>query len=363
MKLIKIGHIEFKRIIKNKLDIIILLAIPMTVMMGLSFFLSDKPTKNNMLLVNEDREILGEKFKEKLISEEVANIKIKDREEASELIGKGYYDIAYVIPQDFSKLLEEKKVPQIETLKKSNTNNTFALDNKILGLLKNFSLSYKLQEDKLDNRAFEEGESIAVVTQKKDNSNIPIKTFLMITILLNLAMYSSINVCTELIDLKRQKIFTRNLSTPNKSSHIVVGVLLGLLMLQGLCYLIIIGTQKYLLGMSIDTNILTYFVNILSIALVSMCLGVMVSRFTNNESIGTMIINIFATATGFLSGTFVPEFLLPEVLRGFAKITPQYWAFKGITEGSIFPNILVPLLFAALFVTAGTFKFVNQKSA
>jgi len=76
-----------------------------------------------------------------------------------------------------------------------------------------------------------------------------------------------------------------------------------------------------------------------------------------------MITNIFATATGFLSGTFVPAYLLPEVLRGFAKITPQYWAFKGITEGSIFPNILVPLLFAALFVTAGTFKFVNHKNA
>lgn len=223
MKLFKIGLIEFKRIIKDKLSIIILLAIPITVMMGLAFFLSDKPIKNNILLINEDRGILGQEFKEKLISEEVASITIKDREEASELVGKGYYDIAYVIPEDFSKLLEEKKVPQIEILKKSNTNNTFALDNQIFRLLKNFSISYKLQEDKLDNKAFEEEQSVLVVAEKKDNRSIPIKTYLMITLLLNFAMYCSINVCTELIYFKRQKIFTRNLSTPNKSSHVEIG--------------------------------------------------------------------------------------------------------------------------------------------
>lgn len=362
MKLFNIGIIEFKRLIKDKALVIIMFIVPIFVMTGTAFMMNKEPGKSTIIIVNEDKGIAGETFINQLIERDIARIKVKDREISEELIGKGYYAAAYIIPSDFSESIEKDKVPKIKLLKKENTNNILALNNEIFKSLKDFSISHKLSTNNLDSTLLKESYGVVKIATKDESAEVSHKDFLMIALLVNFAMYCSINVSTELIDLKRQKILTRNLATPNNSFHVLGGILMGLFIIQILSYSIIIFIQRNFLGLDASLSVAPYFINIISIIITSLCLGIMVSRFTDNSGMAALITNCFATGMGFLSGTFIPPELMPEVLTKFSKITPQYWAFKGIEEGRIFPNILIPLLFAAVFMTAGTFNFIGKKS-
>lgn len=365
MKILRLTFIYYKRLMKDMNNLVVMLLMPLVVILGCYYITNDKVS---MLDVNvafniEDRSGYSEEMINKLkISKAVF---YNEKSKAMELLEKNDVVAVYVIPENFTKDINSGKKPVIQSYKKDDGNATLPVE---IGI--NDYLNKKVKEQLLlKHGIIADKDQLYDLTAKTNieayKKKMGSKLSLAVIMIIYFIIINSNNLGVELINLKKQKILSRAITTANKGYEIVGSIFIAMFFLQVSINLLVLIIGKFLIGYAlVDMDII--FANIALACMISISLGLFVTRIFENPGVASMMLTIFSvisTMLGTLSLSGDAMRNMPWILHNLAKFTPQYWLLDSIDKASLFPNSLVLVLMALALFTAGNYKlsdFVNR---
>jgi len=341
-----------------------MMLMPLIVITGLNYFsLKDKDTSTvKVAICIEDKGSYGEQLVKEL--KITSSVYYHNKDKALESLKKNDVIAVYEIPADFTDKIKEGNKPEVIGYKNKDGNGTAPIEGDI-----NKWINEKCKENILINNK--------IIKDEKEITKGTIKTvvegakkgmdqgmLMTVIMLLNFIIFSALGVGTELLTLKKQKILARAITTANRGWEIIGSVYLAQFFAQVIVYSLIFIVQQCIFGYSLS-NFYIVLINIALMSLVSISLGVFVTRICENEGVASLIINIIASSTTFLSiaGMLSDTHKTSWIVENLTKFAPQYWAMKSIDSSVLFPNGIILVLMAIALFTAGNFRvrnFVNR---
>ena len=169
-------------------------------------------------------------------------------------------------------------------------------------------------------------------------------------------------------DLKR-----RNLCAPISPKSINMQSLLANLVFAATVWAVVVLCALVLFGGRMLTyNGLLFAANLFVFTLVALCLSYLLGSVIKNRNAQNAAANTISLGMSFLSGVFVPQYILSSTVKTIASFTPAYWfvkanneiggivSFTGANLTSIITGYLIQLGFAAGLL-ALTFVLTTQR--
>jgi ABC-2 type transport system permease protein len=161
----------------------------------------------------------------------------------------------------------------------------------------------------------------------------------------------------------------RVLASPVTEGEIVTGyaITFGLLGMLQVAFLLVVAIVFF--NIMIVGNVLLAFLTIAILALVSLSLGILLSSLAKRPEQAVQFIPFVVLPTFLLSGIFWPIQAIPEWLRPLSYLVPPTYAvdacravmLKGWGIDRIWPDILILVVFAALFLALATWSLKKGK--
>ena len=364
MKILRLSLVNFKRIVKDIKTILLMMLMPLIVITGINYF-SSKDTDTNIVKVAINVEDNGNYGKQLIKDLNISSsVYYHQKDKALEPLKKNDVVAVYEVPADFTEKIKEGIKPEIIGYKNKDGNGTTPLEGDI-----NQWINEKCRENILiNNKIIKGGKEITKGTIKTviqgSKKGMEDNMFMTIMLLLNFVIFSALGVGTEILNLKKQKILSRAITTANRGWEIIGSIYIAQFLAQVLVYSLIFIVQICIFGYSLS-NFYIILINIALMSLVSISLGVFVTRICENEALASLLINIVASSTTFLSiaGILSDTHKTSWVVENLTKFAPQYWAMKSIDSSALFPNVIIIMLMALALFTAGNFRvrnFVNR---
>ncbi len=162
----------------------------------------------------------------------------------------------------------------------------------------------------------------------------------------------------------------RLLISPLSRGELMLGYVLGFTIFAVVQSLLILLFVIYVLRVHYSGNLGLIFLITLALTIGSVNLGIFLSTFARNELQVIQFIPLVLVPQALLGGLFWPVNSLPVVLKQVAYVLPLTWAnfglkdvmLKGKGVETIWPDLVVLLVFATLMVILGAFT-VRRESA
>jgi len=149
-------------------------------------------------------------------------------------------------------------------------------------------------------------------------------------------------------------------ASPIRESEIVVGYTMafGLVGMFQASLLLIVATLGF--KVAIAGNPFLAYVIVALLAVVSVCLGILLSSAAKREAQAVQFIPVIVLPTFLLAGIFWPVEAIPSVLRPLSLLIPPTYAVEAMRSvilrgwglGHIWPQLLILVAFAAVFLAA-----------
>ncbi|PHS67657.1 MAG: ABC transporter [Flavobacterium sp.] len=380
-----------------------------------SSFKSISQAKIPVLLVDNDKGQISESILDGLKDQNLFDVIIKEKEEdARDLVFKGTYQMAIIIPENLSKDLERKINQNVEGVlaefgleeeEGSNANPEIKTKEVRLyfdpAIQQSFKLSVKSGIDKMISeietksiyKAFQEQLSdeetsfsfnsekfisFKEITPKlKENEilpnsaqhNVPAWTLFAIFFII---VPLSINMVKE----KSQGTFVRLRTNPVSYATVLGGktvVFLVVCLIQ-FVLMMLIGVYLFpaigLPTLEVSDKIFLAFLVALFSGLAAVGLGLLLGTVANSQEQAAPFGATFVVVLAALGGVWVPVFMMPNFMQIVSKLSPMNWGLNafydvflrnvGLIE--ILPDLLLLFLFF-LITTIISIVYNNQKNA
>ncbi|MDP4091228.1 MAG: ABC transporter permease [Bacillota bacterium] len=356
MKFLMILHSNLKRLTKNKKNLLLSILMPAVVVLCFGFALSKiNGSDIESAIINSDKGSRGQEFIKEL--ERATDLKIYEKAAGLEEVKRKRIAICYEIPENFSELISKGEKPVIISHKlesgREPGNFEFNANSVINKMLMRNEFKSSGLEVSLDKLSYSSSKIEEIGKDKKGMGDM-----IVLNLIISFVLYGSIGISTELLSLRQQNIIKRSLTTANKPSAIIGGVLAALFILGSIGYSIIFLVNAGLNSSSYLSKAPVVILNLILLQLFSLSLGVFVTRIVKNEGLIVMVLQIVIAITCFVGGSFMPIEFLPKGVTMFSKFTPQYWALQSINTGNALLALVV-ILFSLVLFTSGTFKVRN----
>ena len=167
--------------------------------------------------------------------------------------------------------------------------------------------------------------------------------------------------CVAFLRERSQGTMERLLATPTTRLEVVLGYMLGLGLFALMQVAIILFFTVWVLKIHYLGSLALLFLTVALLAIVGVSMGILASVFARTEFQVIQFIPLLIIPQALLSGTFWPVEDLPNYLQPLAYAMPLTYAnwalrdvmLKGWGLAEIWPNLLILLGFAALFVAVG----------
>jgi ABC-2 type transport system permease protein len=132
-------------------------------------------------------------------------------------------------------------------------------------------------------------------------------------------------------------------------------VQLGVMMIYG----------RLIFGLNIMAHPLALAVMIVVTAMATSSLGLIIAAFSRSEEQASGLQVTIILAMSAIGGAMIPSFLMPQIIRSLAVVTPVHWAMQGFLNifwrdhglGGIVTECGILLGMAALLVGISVFVF------
>ncbi|GFZ33460.1 membrane protein [Clostridium zeae] len=344
---------NLKRLTKSKSTIIATIIVPFIVVLAFGFlFKSLIGVDNENIIVNSDKGSYSNEFVQEIQTN--TKIKIYDKNTATEKLKKKNISVFYEMPEDFSDKIEKGEKPQIISYKLGSSSDLGNFQLNADSLINNMLLKneFKSNGKDINLKALNYKEAnISVVGKDKANFG----DAMVLNLIISFALFSSIGISMDLFHLNEQNIIVRSFTTANKPGVIIGAILGALFIISALSYSSIYILSALVNSPSMLSKAPIAILNIICLALVSLSLGILVTRVVKKENYINVVLQIIVGVTCFVGGSFMPYDFLPKSVTAFSKFTPQYWALQSINTQK--PEYaLIVVLFSIVLFTAGTFK-------
>lgn len=167
--------------------------------------------------------------------------------------------------------------------------------------------------------------------------------------------------CVAFLRERSQGTMERLLATPATRLEVVLGYMLGLGLFALIQVAVIVFFTVWVLKIHYLGSLALLFVIVAFLAIVGVTMGILASVFARTEFQVIQFVPLLIIPQALLSGLFWPVEEMPGYLQPLAYMMPLTYAnralrdvmLKGWGLVEIWPNLLILLGFAALFIAAG----------
>ncbi|MGO5229962.1 ABC transporter permease [Thermoguttaceae bacterium LCP21S3_D4] len=293
-------------------------------------------TKADICIMDEDDSTASHALSDYLFS--IHNpVTLKDTDTMTLQDALYYQEVDYIltIPEDFEEQLtasDAKDFLQI-SMRKDSSNGYFVdqqvneyLSSVRLFMAGGFSLSEAVTKSA---EALSEGNDTSILNIEEDNVK---GTQIGLTYFFQYLPYVLINMLllgmTPILITFNQKdlgarISCSSLSLKSKNTQITLGCIVFCLFV----WLLFILTALFIYGADslFSVNGLRSLLNSIMVLLFSVALSLLISTFSLKAQSLSMIANVVSLGLSFLSGIFVPQYLLGKGVLAIAHFLPTYW--------------------------------------
>ena len=400
MKLINIALKDVKIVFRDKMALLILLAMPfilMTIMgMALGGLFSKGPelSKIDVAVVNYDDGKVSEDFIEEILKgdelSKLLNVKEMDKKRAMNLVRIGDISSVIIIPSDFTSQIMKNKSTEMKvygdpgqeiraSIVRSITN---AYTNKVssvmvgvrtgwesltkLGKKTNlteiaryipFMINEMIEKDVEDLVKIEEENT----SQKESLSSMQYYAAGMSTMFV---LFSAMFGADSILKERDDKTLARLLSSPMKKHSVLGGKLLGIFIIGILQFTAYITATKLIFNVNWGRSIIGLVLLPISTVLATTGMTIFFASIARTRNAVGGISQIFIQSMAALGGSMFPTSLLPPWLRFFSNFTINKWSMDGflsLMSGagviSISKSIIVLLAIALVFFILGIWRF------
>lgn len=356
MRLMRLTLINMKRQLKNIGFLLIGLVMP--VIMVISVFSGDFKEENKVLgrigIIDKSNSAYSEELIENLSKRyKISNMVGQEEREGDyirQLIMDDKLTVVYEIGEDFQEVIDSGKIPKLKCFKTEATTGTIIADDIITSYVNG-----KIQE------GLSTGLSINAVTTEitstsKDKGTGKLTT--MVLMLCYFMMMSGSILTEDLIKLKSQKVLRRTISTANSDTQILGSIFLSSFLVQGILTSISFIIVRRILNINYGNIPLIILVIFLG-SLIATATIAAATRWIKNPNLASLFMVIYGLITyglGMFGSISSSLENVPAAITRISAISPFGWMFKILSEGEIMVPMLVLILMALVFFTAGSFR-------
>ncbi|MTI94646.1 MAG: ABC transporter permease [Firmicutes bacterium] len=354
-----------KRLLRNKVSLLLILAIP-SLSIGLIFGLGDYgPTQLTVGIVDQDGTPLTEMLVASLT--ETSPVTTLSEEDIRSSLAESRVDYILVIESGFTEQLLNNKDPQIQGYSIQETNISRPIKVKVesfLGAARGLAAAaeseaafYQGMEDYRNGSLAMESEIYAAAGQSID-AGLGSMGFLAMTMLF-FASYIAIH----LIKDRQSGTVYRVLTAPvTLRSYMLQNITCFFLVLL-VQILVVLVVVRRVFGIFLGPNVLNLFVVMAVFALLCVALGVAVAALARKSHHAGTIASVAITPMSMLGGLLWPRDFMPDFLQTIGRFFPTAWiydAYRAVMLGEPLANaglaLMILLAFALVFFLLGTWR-------
>lgn len=377
MNILNIAINDFKKMSKEKLQLAIVLFMPlfMIFLMGNALkpmFTVDKGIqKFPVLYVNEDKGSLGAAFDSfmKNGADKFLETVEGKAETAESQVLSGKYNAAIIVPPGLSEMVSRGEKAYISVI---SSGKDAVRDTMVNSIVDSFAKFAKVQME-IIKESPEAAQNLAAVQAQygidfvvsKNASVSPIKDissfqYFTLSMLLFFMLAVGVGVGGGILDDRTNRIYSRISSYPIKDSEYLMGKILSNLMLTLLQAIIVIVFTTFVFKVDWGTNFLGLGITMILMMLISSSIGLVFSSLVSSSKAINSVMIIVIWMITFMSGGFVPV----PALEPIAKFTFYKWGFDSLanfmTGGNISDvsnNLILLLITVIILWTAGLYLY------
>jgi ABC-2 type transport system permease protein len=135
-----------------------------------------------------------------------------------------------------------------------------------------------------------------------------------------------LGVSSFMITFQNSNLRRRNTASPMSLRSMNTQLVLGNTVFALATWLLLYGLAFLMYGKSLyNVGALYYAVNTLAYTLVCVAISFLVGNLTQSRGAQAAIVNVLSLGLSFISGVFVPQFMLGEGVLKIARFLPTYW--------------------------------------
>ena len=331
---------EFLHIFRDKRALLIIFCMPIALVMIFGFVISTEIYHAKIAVVDLSDGIRSQQLIEKIASSRYFKVVSHLRSHANleEVFRSQNIKLAILIPQNFSKDLENKASPTLQLVadgsdlnvattligNASNIIQTFAQEKAAAAPLLPFHIATRMHYN----------------PEQKD-------VFMFVPGILALVLMIVSAMMTSITLVREKEFGTWRLlsSTPLSSVVIIMGKLVPYFLLSAINTCLILGLAVFVFGMPIYGNPLSLFLVCLLFIFTSLSLGIFISSVTHTQQAAILasMVGLFLPTT-FLSGFIFPIENMPTWIQPIAYVVPAKWFIEAIKlimlKGAGLPHVL-----------------------
>lgn len=357
MKILSIAVKDLLVILKDKkaMSLIILMPIVLIVVLGvcLSSMFNEGSgisiNKFDIAIVNNDGGEYAKNFIEFISSEDIKKmIEVKDMtySDAEDMVKKGDIPAAIIIPEGYSKSVEDGKQAELQILKdsgsqlraqvveslvKSYTGVGSAIIGSIDAAVSVFN-DYNADGHMIVPDIVSSIENVDISISEdnvKKSDTISAMQYYAAAMLVMYILFVGMLGTGSIIEEREQKTLMRIMSASVSKAQILAGKVIGLIMLGIFDVSVLILFTKFVFNVNWGNSMGGIIVLSLSMIFASSGLAMMIaSLFKSSKAVnsaGPPIVMVMS----FLGGSMLPIYVMPQVLQSIAKVTLNNWALNG----------------------------------
>ena len=348
-KIFHIARVDIRIMVKDKFFLFWTLIFPLffIIIFGNLYRNDQSVPISDLVVINQDKGQWGNYFVEKLKSSDI-NIQVMEKEPVE-------YNRILLIPEDFSKKIEDKKAQELIFKKKKGANIQAAtrVETKLIQAIAKVITELILHPD--THTFFEQRNPFKNIIEIKSRfpegtlTKIPsgfnqvIPGTIVQFILMMVLIYGGITV---MID-RNKGILSRILFSSASIGELWGGKFLGRLFLGILQALILIITGKLFFHLNLGNNLL-FILIVLFLSIAVSSLSIFIGSVLNKEDLIVGVSVLMANMFAALGGCWWPIEVVPPAIQTIGMISPAYWAMdafhKVIFFNKGFGDIVINLI-------------------
>ena len=355
-----------KRIIQNKLRLIVLMIIPA---LFIILFAMQNETSLSIGVVDNDQTILSNKLIEGIKNIYEVKVKILDEKAVFDKTVSYQTDYSIIIEPGFEEKLMAGKNPEIKEFYIAEKEKLFYARMYIENYIYNMKLianGVGFDKDGFSNalKKYDDG-SLSVKNESGTGKKMPQSRAAM-GFLIQFMLYMSVITAGLVLEDKGSGVFYRVFYAPvtlkryfteNLAAFLIVGIL------QVSVVLVLVKS----IGLELGNSPLSMYILLIVFSLVCISLGIWLVSLFKKPLHAYLAIILVTTPLVMLGGCYWPKEFMPDTINKIALFLPTTWVMQGVDKFlyngknimDALLEVLVLLIFSGIFMAAGLLRKVD----
>ncbi|MCX7709051.1 MAG: ABC transporter permease [Clostridia bacterium] len=391
---------DLKVVFRDKKAMAIMLVMPILIVLILGFglgwaFNSELAIQKFTLgVVNHDDGLMSQVFINQVLRENMSKMFttfVVDETEAEEILKDKVVPCVIVIPQDFSKSIEENKPVQINIQSNDDGQIKSAVVRSVTeGFAQNLSLGYAgafaasdvFAKYKIPFKVPIEGisQSTAIMSeiQKKlggemikfeqkeqqKEKNLSAMEYYSAAMLVMFLLFGASMGTKLIVEERENSTLGRVMSARPGKFTLITGKFLGLMFICLTQAGILILFTRIFYGVGWGASLAGIFLITLSSVFAAAAFGMFIAAIAKTPKAADALSQLFIQTFTVLGGGMWPIYLMPDTMKTIARFTLNWWAFKGYHElmlgmnlSTVLPYCGILIFMGLIYLGAGVLRF------